>query len=82
MLSVELQGIKQDVYIAYWNIKHGKGIDDVIHSGNEDEVKYLKFDEYCSKFNQYLLEVNKYDLEKISENKEDKINIYNRIFDI
>ena len=40
MLAQELQGIKQDVYVAYWNITLGKGIDDVIHSGEEDSIKY------------------------------------------
>lgn len=76
MLAQELQGIKQDVYVAYWNITLGKGIDDVIHSGEEDSIKYLKFEDYCILFNEYLLEAT------LTEDKAEKTEIYNRIFNI
>lgn len=76
MLALELQGIKQEVYIAHWNIKYGKGIDDVIHTGEEQAIKYLKFEDYCILFNKFLLEAN------MVETKEEKTEIYNKIFNL
>lgn len=82
MLNNELKNMKQDVYVAYWNINYGKGIDDVIHTNNKDKVKYLKLEEYAELFYNYLEEVNKYDIDDVNSNREDKINAYNKIFNL
>lgn len=82
MLNTELKDVIQNIYIAHWNIKHGKGIDDVIHSGNKDKVKYLKLNKYAELFHDYLEKINEFNIDDVNANKEDKIKTYNKIFNL
>lgn len=82
MVAIELYGFKKDIYVAYWNIENGKGVDDVINNGNDDCIKYMKFEEYCSLYNKYLIKTQHLNEDKITEHKEAKTSIYNEIFNL
>lgn len=83
MVGVELYGSNAKIYVAYWNIKHGKGIDDVLYNNNGGKVKYLKLDEYNALYTKYLIKTQGYNEDnKITDFKEEKTKIYNEIFNL
>lgn len=81
MLEVELKGFKGDIIVAYWNIENGKGIDDVINNGLEDNVNYMMLDEYNELYSTYVVKLQEFS-NKVTDDKDKKINTYNKIFSI
>lgn len=45
---------KEDVYMVVWDASLGKGIDDLIDSGNKNAIKKVKFNKYVEVFEKFL----------------------------
>ena len=50
---------KDDIYMVTWDASLGKGIDDLIESGNKHTVKKVKFNKYVEIFEKFLGNYNK-----------------------
>lgn len=89
MYNNVLESYPADVYALIWDMNFGKGIDDVILSGNSSKIKRVDCKKYCELYDDYIEEIKSlYRIVKFkvcykdSENEVDKnelISIYNRM---
>lgn len=70
-----LSSFRIPIFVMLWRIEYGKGIDDVIISGNLNHVIYLPFEELISKYHIFLqIVLEAYGLEEKTEIRKLPIN--------
>ena len=68
------------VYVAYWNIELGKGVDDVINAGEDYQIRYMNLQEYSKKYEEFENIIKEKYSDVIKDDREKKIEEYNKIF--
>lgn len=71
---------EENIYMVTWDSSLGKGIDDLIDSGNKDAVKKIVFKDYVKLFDEFLNEYDKNDkneyIDSITKELIDKERLY------
>lgn len=78
----ELEEFNLPVYVAYWNIKLGKGVDDVINNGDESEIRYMTLEKFSKKYKEFENIINEKYSSVIKEQQEEKTEVFNKVFSL
>ncbi|MCI7208528.1 MAG: DUF3854 domain-containing protein [Clostridium sp.] len=79
MMEEELSDYtNKNVRVAIWDIRYGKGIDDMIENGHRSKLKSIPFSEFVAKYNEFKDRCEKLGLTK--DDKTERTMIYNQLF--
>jgi len=81
MMQEELKDYSnRNVRVAVWNIRYGKGIDDIIENGYRSKLKSMPFNEFVEKYNEFKAHCEKINLTK--DKQDERTMLYNQYFNL
>ena len=79
MMQEELDDYtNRNVRVAIWDIRYGKGIDDMIENGYRNKLKSIPFSEFVEKYNEFKAHCERLGL--TTEQKIERTSLYNQHF--